>query len=122
MESKEPKYRWASPYEWLEEKAKEWSAERVLHEFLGLAREAVDSDTLQDGFQDDMEADGYFVDIGKVERVKALINNMPREKCVTVLNSIGINCDDEPTDDLREAVQSNFDDETLSEEALNADH
>ncbi len=53
------KYRWACPYEWVEEKSKHWDRERLLTEFLNLAR-ITDSDTIQDMFQSEMDADGYF--------------------------------------------------------------
>ena len=53
------KYRWARPYEWVEEKSKHWGREKLLTEFLNLAR-ITDSDTIQDMFQSEMDADGYF--------------------------------------------------------------
>ncbi len=53
------KYKWATPYEWVEQKSKDWTKERLLTEFLNLAR-ITDSDTLQDTFQDEMDEDGYF--------------------------------------------------------------
>lgn len=52
-------YKWASPYEWLEEKAKEWDERKLYHELMNLASQ-LDSDTLQDEYQADMDADGYF--------------------------------------------------------------
>lgn len=55
----EPKYKWNSPYEWLENKVKEWTPEQIKVEFLDLAQ-GTDSDTLQDIYQVDMYEDGYF--------------------------------------------------------------
>ena len=52
-------YKWANPYEWVEQKSKDWSRERLLTEFLNLAC-ITDSDTLQDTFQEEMDNDGYF--------------------------------------------------------------
>ncbi len=52
-------YKWDSAIEWLEEKARSWSAEQLYQEVMTLARE-VDPDTLQDMYQSDMDADGYF--------------------------------------------------------------
>ena len=53
------KYKWHTPYEWVEQKAVEWDKDRLLTEFLNLAC-ITDSDTLQDTFQGEMDADGYF--------------------------------------------------------------
>ena len=55
-------YKWTHPYHWLEEKAATWDRERLLTEFLNLACIA-DSDTLQDTFQEEMDADGYFDEV-----------------------------------------------------------
>ena len=52
-------YKWATPYEWIEQKSQDWTRERLLTEFLNLAR-ITDSDTLQDTFQGEMDEDGYF--------------------------------------------------------------
>lgn len=58
------KYKWATPYEWVEQKASAWDRDRLLTEFLNLAC-ITDSDTLQDTFQADMDADGYFDETDK---------------------------------------------------------
>ena len=55
-------YKWTHPYHWLEKKAVTWDRERLLTEFLNLACIA-DSDTLQDTFQEEMDADGYFDEV-----------------------------------------------------------
>ena len=54
-------YKWDNAHEWLFEKASEWTREELLHEFKELALK-LDSDTIQDQFQSDMEQDGYFED------------------------------------------------------------
>ena len=55
----EKKYRWANPYEWLEEKSHAWDANRLRVELLELAIKH-DPDTLQDIYGSDMGKDGYF--------------------------------------------------------------
>lgn len=74
------KYVWDNPYEWLEQMSRGWGEVQLLREFLELVRH-VDSDTLQDQFQDLMDEDGYFdvrlelrdCEIGK--RVKVATND-----------------------------------------------
>ena len=56
------RYRWDSPYEWLSESAKAWDAAQLYRELMNLAR-ILDSDQLQDEYQDDMDRDGFFVDL-----------------------------------------------------------
>jgi len=58
------KYKWISAYGWVEEKSKDWSRGRLLTEFLNLAS-IMDSDTLQDTFQTEMNEDGYFEEVDK---------------------------------------------------------
>jgi hypothetical protein len=55
--------RWDTPYAWLEEAAQRWDAARLQAELLNLAR-LLDSDQLQDEYQRDMDADGYFAPEG----------------------------------------------------------
>ncbi|MDR4483850.1 MAG: hypothetical protein R3B95_11665 [Nitrospirales bacterium] len=57
------KYQWDCPYSWLAEKSQEWEIERLKVEFLALAA-LLDSDTLQDQYQSEMDNDGYFEPIG----------------------------------------------------------
>ena len=52
-------YRWANPYGWLDQKSGRWSKDRLRSELLALAVKQ-DSDTLQDEYQTEMDADGYF--------------------------------------------------------------
>ena len=52
-------YRWVLPYAWLESKASEWPAEQLYQELLSLAAQ-LSSDLLQDIYQAEMEANGYF--------------------------------------------------------------
>lgn len=57
-----PRYKYADPQEWLAERARDWSHDRLYLELMELARQT-DSDTLQDIYQSDMDADGYFEDL-----------------------------------------------------------
>ena len=56
------KYKWDSPFEWLAEKAEDWDREQLLDTLTTVAG-ALDSDTLQDIFQDEMDQDGYFAEV-----------------------------------------------------------
>ena len=53
------KYRWSTPYEWLEWKSRQWTRDELLQALLSVALQE-DSDTLQDLFQSEMDEDGYF--------------------------------------------------------------
>ena len=53
-------YRWEHPYDWLVDAAQEWSKERLYAELCNLARRC-GGDTLQDEYEADMVADGYFL-------------------------------------------------------------
>lgn len=86
-------YRWDSPYDWLESATWEWSKERLRTEFLDLARK-VDSDTLQDIYQADMEYDGYF---------KPLIS----DETLATLRSRRFTLDGDPIDDMQEFLDDN---------------
>lgn len=61
-----PRYRWAHPSEWLD-----WYLESETHDrdaIVGIARalaEGLDGDDLQDLFQPEMDADGYFHDLNR---------------------------------------------------------
>ena len=100
----EREYKWDTPAEWLEEKARKLSAcgddgevMTILITLLGM----VDSDQIQETFQNEMDCDGYFDPIG-TNPVDVLI----REQLIAGLESIGVACyDDESTEDLREAFQ-----------------
>ena len=103
------RYRWASPAEWLSEKIQGFEVldfHRLKELALAMLSD-LDSDQLQDLFQDDMEEDGYFQDLD-------IAANLTREQCVELLEGISIECrDEESVETLREAVQSNIEDETL---------
>jgi len=58
-EATEGQYKWDSPYDWLMDKATDWDEIRLLAELRNVAL-LVDSDTLQDLYQTDMDNDGYF--------------------------------------------------------------
>ena len=64
--SEPKKYRWSGPHEWLLEQIDTWSA-LELHQALCELAMRMDADTLQDIFQSDMDADGYFTPIGEEE-------------------------------------------------------
>jgi hypothetical protein len=124
------RYKWDSPGDWLGDKINEHKA--VLEDFIlrgkGSADDAdkalaglcciangivngelggVDSDSIQDAHQDEMEEDGYFRDLD-------IAANLTREQCVELLEGISIECrDDETVEELRETVQSNIEDDTL---------
>lgn len=55
----ENQYKWDSPLEWLIEKADQWDTAQLKSELLTLARR-LDSDQLQDEYQNNMADDGYF--------------------------------------------------------------
>ena len=62
-----PKYKWDSPGEWLLEQIDaSWTPEQV-QSCARLLAHHVDSDTIQDIFQGDMEDDEYFEPIEEVE-------------------------------------------------------
>ncbi len=56
-------YRWGHPGEWLDDKIKDLCTQEDVTELASIARSlagALDSDQLQDIFQTEMAADGYF--------------------------------------------------------------
>lgn len=61
---KEPKFKWATPHDWLQDAWGEGdiSESRLLDLVLKM-----DADTLQDAFEKQMEDDGYFDDLNAVE-------------------------------------------------------
>ena len=132
------RYKWDSPDDWLGDKINKCKddideylrngvsgdgsydkADTALFELVSIANtlvldsDAVDSDTIQDLFQDDMDTDGYFIDLD-------VANRLSREQCVSLLeDDLGIACnDDEGIDVLREAVLSNIQDGSLSYEQV----
>lgn len=61
-----PRYKWENPQEWF----REYLMEREPNELYSLCQELagrLDSDEMQDLFQSDMDADGYFDDLDKPE-------------------------------------------------------
>lgn len=67
-----PRYRWASAPEWLSWKVNShnddaWDTDAV-YEALALIIPRLDADTIQDLFQDNMDKDGFFVDLEDKER------------------------------------------------------
>ncbi len=64
------RYRWATPHEWLLEKAEQHAAKNDAAELLSILNSLVpkiDADTIQDEFQSEMDADGYFRDLNLEE-------------------------------------------------------
>lgn len=53
------RYRWESPQDWLAEVAREWDTAKLYGELMTLAA-LLDCDALQDEYQREMDADGYF--------------------------------------------------------------
>lgn len=60
------RYRWQYPVDWLSEAALKWDERRLYQAVLSLAGR-LDSDAIQDLFQEDMDADGYFTDLDAPE-------------------------------------------------------
>lgn len=61
-----PRYQWGHPAEWLESRLTTLADDENMNEILSIARDLaskVDGDALQDLFQSDMDADGYFDDL-----------------------------------------------------------
>lgn len=54
------RYRWWTPGDWLAEKVGNTTDPHALRGMLYSLLDKLDSDTIQDVFQSDMEADGYF--------------------------------------------------------------
>lgn len=66
----EKKYRWDYPQEWLLEKAEQHARNNNSAELLSIIQTLVsslDADTIQDNFQSEMDADGYFKAEGNEE-------------------------------------------------------
>lgn len=66
----ERKYKWANPQEWLLEKAESYSRASETAELLSIIQTLVlkmDADSIQDDFQSEMDADGYFRPEGEDE-------------------------------------------------------
>ena len=61
------RYRWKTPYEWLAEQAQGWDETRLRKELLAVAA-GVGSDHLQEDYEDEMAADGYFERLHKKEQ------------------------------------------------------
>jgi len=59
-----PTYRWDSPYEWLMEYCTDLEPSELLSVVQELAMK-LDSDALQDLYQSEMDADGYFTPLRK---------------------------------------------------------
>jgi hypothetical protein len=52
-------YKWANPQAWLLDRAETWSREELFAALHDLAL-CLDADSIQDLFQEAMDADGYF--------------------------------------------------------------
>lgn len=59
------KYRWETPHDWIWEKIAE--GEFTAYEVLQDVLPKMDSDDLQDIYQEEMDKDGYFNDLDKVK-------------------------------------------------------
>jgi len=107
------KYKWDSAREWLDQKVEEIAARndsRSMAELVSIYNTIVahlDNDTIQDDFQSEMDADGFFRDL-------EIVTKLSREQCVKLLEGISIECrDDKTVGELRDAVESNVEDGTL---------
>jgi hypothetical protein len=54
-----PSYKWSSPADWLHDQIQS-AGEDELHAYLNAIIPTLDSDTIQDLFENEMDADGYF--------------------------------------------------------------
>lgn len=63
------RYQWATAYEWLEEYLRN-HPEQAHSIAMSLAMK-LDADSIQDEFQSDMDADGYFTDLDATEEETA---------------------------------------------------
>jgi hypothetical protein len=52
-------YKYNNPYEWLEKTSSTWTKEQLRQELLKFAQQA-GFDAIQDEYQTEMDADGYF--------------------------------------------------------------
>lgn len=120
------RYKWVNSQEWLVQTREKMAAEATSDGTHSAMQEAIvnllddlrtlvqrlDADDIQDDYQDEMSNDGYFRDLD-------LIADLSREKCVSLLDGISIECRDEETvEELREAVESNLEDGTLAWEDI----
>ena len=97
------KYKWDKPYEWLEHAATNWSSDELYCTMMSLAG-MLDSDTLQETFQSEMAADGFFQDLDIVQRLS-------KDQCVDLLIDAGIDVDVSDTEEsLRDRVALNIGD------------
>jgi len=54
-------YKWSNPYNWLADVSRGWE-EAVLYAALCRLAAKLDSDTIQNAFENEMDVDGYFED------------------------------------------------------------
>ena len=62
----EPRYKWAHPSDWLNDKIEEYRDDDNINGLVGIIDELmrqVAEDDIQNRFQDEMDADGYFVPV-----------------------------------------------------------
>jgi len=64
MMTTEKVYKWSNPQEWLQQYIDGLSYSELLQEAKNLAS-MLDADQIQDAYQSDMDAQGYFKEIGK---------------------------------------------------------
>jgi hypothetical protein len=58
-----PEYKWDNPYQWLCEYLGRLPIDSLYQEAVIIAGELIGTDTIQDLYQEEMDADGYFDDI-----------------------------------------------------------
>ncbi len=117
------RYRWNSATEWLIASREKMLADamsdgthtsiqeaatNLLEDLRLVVIDCADNDGLQDIYQSEMDADGFFRDL-------SLISELKREACVRLLEDQSIECrDDETVEELRQAVESNVEDGTIA--------
>jgi HPt (histidine-containing phosphotransfer) domain-containing protein len=102
----EAKYKWDNPADWLDDRVTKAVDENDVPELVSIIHSLkgqLDFDGIQEAFQSDMEADGYFK--RNWEGTDAKITNLSRALVVELLEGISIECrDDETLSTLQDAL------------------
>jgi hypothetical protein len=109
------RYKWDSALEWLTERLDQRARQNDVAELLECAKllaEQVDSDTIQDLYQPDMNADGFFRDLD-------ITQNLTGKQCIDLLIEAGEDEEalvdgDMDVEQMRQRVQRYIEDETLA--------
>lgn len=110
-------HKWNHPDDWLQDVVQRHVGEGNVTELasiLNSVMDTLDPDDIQDIFQSEMEADGYFQPLAG-----PIIGSLSREQVIELLEGVSIQCrDEESTAVLREALQTNVEDGTIPYEEL----